>query len=437
MPKSLVISRHFPPLGSVGSSIRLVKIIKYLTQANWNFIVLTQDPARSVTHEEELSKFMEDEIPLGTQVIRIPAPFSDVVSQKNNENETDYHINKMKSLIKSLLDKVMPQSSLWWGVRVLMQGRKVIIQENVDIIYTPSPVFMNAFIGYLIALFFHKPLFLDLKDDWVGSAIYNNKKIIGKLVDRLFESVIIHNAEKVIIVTEHSYNTYKQRYPKLALINKFELIPNGCDLDEYSSLRGRAHEIDRTRFRIISAAWGYQKDYRDITPFFLGLSKFLKRFPEAWEKIEVVLLGNSLSTEYDELLDQTGIRKITKLVGSLHRELMIETLWTADLFLLVQPKNNVTAISGTIYEYWAIGHAPILIISEQGASSEIIDRYNLGKSFCFKDHQGIVDYLQAVYYAKMNGNPLIIKRDGIENFDRKILANRMGHLWQVSLSKVT
>lgn len=430
MPTSLIVSRHFPPLSSVGSSIRLVKLIKYLDEKDWRFFILTQDPGKTVVPEEQLSRFMEKEIPADTQVIRIPAPFVSIDVPRAEARTSSHSLGALTRLLGFLLDRILPESSLWWGFRVFQHGIKISKNNKIDLIYTVTPVFTNALIGTLLSRVRRIPLVLDMKDDWVGSTAFQQKPVLRKAVERWFESEIIKSASKVILVTERSYLLYKERYKKLASANRFELIPNGCDLFEYRSLWGKERPMSNKTFRILSAAWGYRKDYRDITPFFSALSLFLKRNPDTNLKIEVVLLGNSLSKDYGELLDQARLRNIVRETSALDRENMVEELSSADLFLLVQPVGNTTAISGTIYEYWAVGYAPILLISEQGASSDLVSRYHLGECFNFNQLKGIADYIEKVYNAKLDKSPMTISSQGVDAFDRKMLANKMASIWQ-------
>jgi glycosyltransferase involved in cell wall biosynthesis len=352
MPTALIVSRSFPPIGSTGASIRLVKFMKYIAALNWEFTVITQHPEHQVVPEDHLSATLEKEIPPDTKIIRVQAPSS-----------------------------LFPGISLWWGLRVFWQGWRESKRQKIDLIFVVTPPFSSALIGYLISNVTRKPLVLDIKDDWVGSPDFGKKPAWRKAIETQLENIFIQHAKAVNVVTEHSYHLYQDRYAKIGKSNKIHYIPNGCDLDEYSSLRNRETPDSTNHFVILSAAWGFQKNYRDITPFFLALEQFFHRYPQAKQHVEVILLGNSLSEEYDDFLLQTGIKPLIKVKGSVEREQLVEWLWKADLFLSVQPVGNTTAIPGTLYEYWATGKAPILLIASKGASSEFIDNYHLGNSY--------------------------------------------------------
>lgn len=439
MPTTLIVSRSFPPVGSVGASIRLVKLMKYIARQNWRFIVLTQHPDHTVAPEMKLSEHMLEEIPPDTQVIRIPAPFT------SNRNALSVPDRRQQSLslsavyrllasgVGKILARILPESSLWWGWRVFRQGVKQCRSQNIDLIYITTPPFTPALIGALLSKFTRKPLVLDIKDDWVGSSIFQHKSPWRKAIDARAERWLIGRASAVVLVTEHSYSIYKQRYSAIRNPGKFYLVPNGCDLEEYQAYRPTSVPDRMEQFVILSAAWGYRKDYRDFTPFLLGLSNFLHQSPQSLQQVRVVLLGSGLSPEYDDLIQKTGVRPILEVIDSVDRAHLIDQLARANLLFLIQPVNNTTAISGTLYEYWAAGNAPILLIAEQGASSKLVDVYKLGKCFHFQDIEGIAGYLAEVFQAYQSHHPITIPTNGIEKFDRRTLANQMAEIWQKCL----
>jgi glycosyltransferase involved in cell wall biosynthesis len=394
----------------------VVKLIKYISRCNWKFIVLTQHPEHTVVLEKKLSTHMLEEIPPGTVIVQVPAPIS---------------------LISKIFSHIMPESSLWWGWRVFWQGIKQCRTQSVDLIYITTPPFTPALIGVLLSKFTRKPLILDMKDDWVGSPIYQQKRAWRKLLDRLCESWLIRAAAQVILVTEHSYSMYRERYTNLCNPGKFHLVPNGSDLEEYLAYKPIKDSKQDGMFMILSAAWGYRKEYRDLTPFLLALNQFLRQYPQARQHLRIVLLGSGLSIEYSNLIQYINAQSIIEDIDSVDRTQLIAYLAQADLLFLVQPVNNTTAISGTLYEYWAMGKAPILLIAEEGASSKLVNENHLGKSFHFSDINGITSYLVEVFLAHQNQKPITINTNGIEKFDRRTLALQMAEIWHSCLPNST
>jgi glycosyltransferase involved in cell wall biosynthesis len=300
---------------------------------------------------------------------------------------------------------------------------------KIDLIFSVAPPFTNALAAMLLSLAGRKPLILDLKDDWVDSPNFKQKNIFRQKIERLLEKLIVYRAAAIITVTPQSYKLYKKRYANIQTRKKIHFIPNGCDLEEYNILESRDRQISSDRFLVLSAAWGFHKNYRDFTPVLLALDLFLDRHPDKRKNIDVILLGNSLSSEYNDLLAKFDLHTIVRSIGAVERVEMVEWLWKADLLLLVQPKGNTTAISGTLYEYWATGKAPILLISEDGASSALVEGNDIGTHFHFEQTEQIAAYLEKIFQAYESGHPLWISRQGIETFDRRLLAGQMNDIW--------
>jgi hypothetical protein len=164
------------------------------------------------------------------------------------------------------------------------------------------------------------------------------------------------------------------------------------------------------------------------------LALFLERHPEAKENLEVILLGKSLAPEYKSRIEGLDLQNIIREQEAVGRHDLVELMWMADLFLLIQPVHNTTSISGTMYEYWAVGKSPVLLISEKGANSSLLEHYHLGKHFHFSEIEPCADYLEALYLKYKRGYPEWISREGIENFDRKKLAEKMQEIWVNVLS---
>lgn len=420
MAKALIVSRYFPPLGTAGGSIRLVKFIKYLSNWGWEFVVFTQDLRRTVVPEQVLSSFLLDELPADIVVERVAAPFS--TNQSNGRGSAD------------VFRRIFGDSSLAWGLRVFWKGLVTLRKSRIDLVFGVTPPFTSALITMLLSWVGHKPFVLDLKDDWVGSPTFLRKSVFRQKPEMFLENLIVRSASAVITVTPQSYRLYTERYAYLGQPQKFHLIPNGCDVDEYDDLGHRERRIASRRFLILSAAWGFRKNYRDIRPFLLGLDVFFRRRADARDKVDVVLLGDSLSADYNELLIDLNLDKVIQRAGAVKRNKLIEWLWKADLFLLVQPVHNTTAISGTLYEYWATGKAPVLLISEEGASSALVEENQIGKHFHFDQVADIAEYIEKIFDAYESGQPIWIEGKGIQNFDRKALARRMEDIWQKALS---
>jgi glycosyltransferase involved in cell wall biosynthesis len=401
-------------MGSAGASIRLIKFMKYASLEGWRFIVFTEDISRPVIIQERASEFLLDEVPPDTEIIRVPNP----IFGENGGHPIARFIFK--------------DSSLPWGINVIWTCLKRIRKERIDLIFANAPPFTNPFIGTILRFWYRLPYIFDMKDDWVDTPTFEAKSKLRQMIEVILEGIIICSARFVVLVTQASLNMYKERYQKVTASGKFHFISNGCDLEEYQVLKDRERRITSKKFTMLSAVSGYRKGYRDLTPLLHGLRMFFDKFPDAKERFTFAFLGNEPSIEFKEMIEKMGMGDLVEYCEPVGRQELVERLWGADLLIVVNLFGLSTAVSGTLYEYWATGKAPILLISEDGAASKILRDNHLGMHALFGEIEEIAEYIEKIYLAYSSGSPMWINREGVEKYSRKYLTQKMLNLWKLS-----
>jgi hypothetical protein len=412
LPTVLVVSRYFPPLGSAGASIRLIKFMKYARLEGWRFIVFTEDLNKPVIVQEKASGFLLDEVPPDTEIIRVPNPLFG------------------KRGVHPIAKFIFKDSSLPWGMNVIWNCLKQIRKGNVNLIFANSPPFTNPFVGSILKLYYRLPFVLDIRDDWVGTPTFSAKDKFRQTIEKFFEEIIIRSAQFVVLVTEASFILYKERYKKIKTDYKFNLISNGCDLEEYRVIMNRKKNNNSKQFKMLGVGSGYRKEHRDLTPLLQGLGIFFEKHPDALKSFTIEFLGNEPSEEYKDIIEVMGIADLVKYFAPVGRKEFVERLWSADLLFDVLIRGIPTRVSGTLYEYWATGKAPILLISEEGAASKILKENQLGRHALFDEVDVIAEYIEEVYTAYSSGSPVWITREGVEKYSRKYLTEKMVGLWK-------
>jgi glycosyltransferase involved in cell wall biosynthesis len=408
MPKVLVIARQFPPLGSVGGSVRIVKLMKFLSREGWSFDVITQNPDHPAVRVRERSDVLLKDLPENIAVHLVSAPFS------LSDRIPDY------SLLKNL-------AAFGWAIRAIVFGLRLSASKQFDLVNAAMPQMVNGLVAVLIARISGTKMALDIKDDVVGGSMYIFKSPLHQAVDRMIEKFIFHNSQIVTFVTQNSLEVYQKRYLKQQ--NNFYFIPNGCDLEEFFMIASYVKKPVEP-FLIVTAASRYRSDYRDAAPFLRTYAEFLKSCPQAREDTMVIFLGESLSEEYFHLVDELELGSLVRNSPAVARLDYISWLMKANLLFLVQPYGNNNSTAGTLYEYWAAGSAPVLLISEKGSSRDLVEENHLGGGFSFDEIGQAAGYLKEVYEADRRSAPIQISRNGVEIFDRKSLALKMGKLWK-------
>jgi len=400
----LVLTRFFPPYGTAGGSIRLVKWMRYLASEGWHFVVLTQDPQKPINRSPDSCENLLAEIPPEAEVLRVPAPvtLADPVGLG------------WQGLMASFL----------WGIRAFWVALPKA--RAADVILAVALPFTTAWLGAFLSRLTGVPFVLDLKDDFVGNAIQQYKTPLRRFLERKAEAWVLQVCNALSVVTPESLEVYRRRYPHFA--EKMSCIPNGSDLEEIQKTEGSVPPVDNRIFLVLSAAGRYESGYRDPTSFLQALALFLDRYPQARSYVKVIFLGNALSQEYQLLLEQHHLTEVVQNNPAVSRRDLVGWLKRANLYFLAQPAGNTTAVAGTLYEYWAAGQAPVLLFAEPGSAQRLVDEKRLGKCFGFNQVQEAADFIDYVFESFLRGDRLFIPQEGLERYDRRKLAHEFGEL---------
>ena len=235
-------------------------------------------------------------------------------------------------------------------------------------------------------------------------------------------------ADKVILVTEWSHRAFLSRYPGEPK-DKFVFIPNGCDLDDFAHLHLQPQPSSSSPFTIVHA--GLLNDSQSWTRSPLALFQAIARIRELEPALAAdltVAFTGCLPEGYRRLVQEMGLSASVKELGYLPHAEYIRTLTAADLLLAINYDGFATLIPGKIYEYWAAGSAPILLLSPPGAAQNLVEKHQLGIAVTPNDVDGITQALLTVYRRREQGLPMRISRNGIERYDRQALAMELAQV---------
>jgi glycosyltransferase involved in cell wall biosynthesis len=295
------------------------------------------------------------------------------------------------------------------------------------VIFTTSPPHSAALTGTLLNILTKKPLILDYRDDWIDTPSFLSKPQIARMIERKLEKWVVKRADKVILVTEWSRDAFLNRYPSEPE-DKFVFVPNGCDLHEFKQLRGSAIKSPNSKFTIIHA--GLLNDAetwtRSPTSFFQAIYRILQR-PEMADNLSVLFTGR-LPESYRTELEKLGLTDVIKEIGHVPRDEFLELMASSDLLLAINYEGFATLIPGKIYEYWAVGGPPILLLSCKGAAQELVENKELGIALPHDDVSAIEEAILRLYQLRLEGKPMKANMLGIEKYDRKSIAMKLSQL---------
>jgi len=436
MKKVLMIARIFPPFSIVGHSIRVVKFIKYLPALGWLPIVLTIDDQKEYeTMHKVGSETLLKEIQHQVNIFRTTAGEP---SLKFIERE---RVFGQRNWLTRVIVKVLGGARRWafrniflpdryvaWLPFAMRRGRQIVRSEGIDVIFATCPPHSATLVGALLKRITGKPLILDFRDDWIDTPWYLSMPSIRRWIERKMESWAVKKADKVILVTEWSKKAFLKRYPTQPS-DKFILISNGCDLEDFAVLNSMTPAPRKSSFMIVHAGFLNVSQFWGRSPagLFQAVHQILQKQPELAEKMSLVFAGD-LPEDHRRSADEMGLSSVIKVLGHVPHDAFLRLIKSADLLLAMNYEGWSTLIPGKIYEYWAIGGPPILLLSCRGAASELIEKYEIGMAVDPYDIKGIELAIYKTFKKYESGDLQRISRVGIESFDRKNLAFKLANV---------
>ena len=409
-PHVLLLVYFFPPMESAGFSIRTVKLLKYLCPEGWRFTLITGHPQHPICDlVAHSSHYLMDEIPKDVEVIRVPAPVR-VTSR-------DTGIGRVWNRF------ITPVADWSWIKSSYRAFEKAVEQHPIDLILVTGPPFITSMLGKKAKDTLGVPLILEFRDDWIDTPFFFQQPGWYRFWKRRLERRLMAAADRVITVTESSLCHFQSRYPGYRA--KFHYIPNGWAPDDVPPPLDEGRQRDQF---IISAAGGYRREDRSPELFFQAVGRLVGRRPDIRRKIRIELFGNWLYRDFSENdLKRFGVADLVSESPSLSRVELMRRLQASELLLTITSTRQKRSIPGKLYEYWAIGHAPILMIDDPGnAPAEFMNKYGLGTVVAPWDSAGMEKAIEGYYDAWVAGMPVRIPLDGLDQFNRQSLALEMG-----------
>jgi glycosyltransferase involved in cell wall biosynthesis len=436
MKKVLMIVRAFPPFLPVGHSIRAIKFIKYLPSLGWQPVVLTvSDQMEYETMSKVGSETLLSEIPPGVNIYRTTAGEP---SLRFLEREREF---SQRNWLTAVFTKVfggmrrwvfrnllLPDRVIAWLPFAVLRGRQIVKSEGIDVIFATCPPYSASLVGSCLKRITGRPLVLDFRDDWIDTPWYYSKPAIVRMIERKLEGWAVKTADKVILVTELSKDAFLGRYPS-APSDKFVYISNGCDLEEFALLNSITTASRNTKFTIMHA--GSLNDSKNFSrkpiSLFQAIHDILQNQPDLKEKLTLAFTG-FLPEKLRELVIELDLSDVVKELGFLPRDEWVRCMKESDLLLVINYEGFSTLIPGKIYEYWAIGGPPILLLSCTGAAASLVERYHLGFAVDPSDLTKIQQIILSVYRQSETAAPLRVSTEGIHAYDRRVLTNKLAKI---------
>jgi glycosyltransferase involved in cell wall biosynthesis len=393
----LMIAYFFPPLAGSGVQ-RTVKFAKYLPQAGWQPIVVCGDEGRLFDYGRDESLLAE--IPAEVQVLRTrfvspygirgrlqrllavrptiagddpPAPGTarGALVAASRQRPAPAAL-RMLGRVLHPLESPPIDPAFYWALSVLPLCRRVIEEEQVDVIYTSSDPYSDHVAGWILKRLTGRPWVADFRDPWTQTWNYNHRGWRHRC-DLFAEQRVLRYADRVIGVTPAE----TQGLRDLAAERKaadFVTIENGFDEEDFWVGNGkRAVEPRTAGARTVLSHVGVVYDGTVIP-----LLKALQRLGPAGDRLHVRFVGGLAPLELRWLADHPVSAKI-EILGRVPHIEAVGHIRGSDAVLLVLGEGSrwEKHYPGKLFEYMRCGQ-PILMIGPEGEASRLVQASGTG-----------------------------------------------------------
>ncbi|HAJ34036.1 MAG TPA: hypothetical protein DCK79_11935 [Candidatus Atribacteria bacterium] len=419
LKKVLIIAYYFPPLGGGGIQ-RTLKFIKYLPNFGWQPIVLSPEKAGWISYDLTLLEEIHNIAKVyRTKCWGMPKDFN-LLSWYSNQTNT----KKLKVFFWRLFFFIFPDPMIGWIIPAIIQGKRIIEREGVDIIYTTSPPHSEHFIGYFLKKINKKPWVADFRDSFVSDPSLNNKLLkhkVKKFLYKIYEKIFIKNVDFIISATPPINDDFLSRYSQILSSNKTDTITNGFDEESFP----QNTDMDRKNDKFTITYTGTFQGRRTPKHFLKALQQLINEEPKVKDNIIVRFIG-TFSERHKKLLINLKPNNVVMIKEYVNYKKSLQYQLESDVLLLIIEEESI--YTGKIFEYIRVGKTILALVPPKGIAADLIRTNNLGIVVSSEDVEAIKNAILKLYKKYEEGRLKITPRqDLLKRFNRKELTRKLAN----------
>jgi glycosyltransferase involved in cell wall biosynthesis len=403
MPRLLIISYLFPPMGGIGVQ-RALSLAKYLPQCGFEVQVLKARNAAGPVHDPALLRHVPDAVAVRS-AFTPEVPFAlrrwawkwiARPKRAGAASATASSSPGKKSLIARLAQRMLcPEPEVLWVPFALRKARRIVLQHRIQCVLVTAPPFSAFLVGNALKREFPDiKLVSDFRDEWLTFYLNNNDFQSGEYTRRRaaeIELATIQCSDLVVAVTDSSLSEIRRRYPDQPDC-KFQRVANGFDPEAFRDFAPRGHEGQKVVVTHVGTV------YKNSSPrYYLDA---LDELPEAIRsRIETRFIGRVDDNE-KKFLDSR--KSPVRILGFMPQAEAQRYMEETDYLLLTLTDD--ISLPGKLYEYLATGK-PVLALSPIGGEVDrLLRETDSGWCVSPSDRAGIQALLLQAYALTMRGD---------------------------------
>jgi glycosyltransferase involved in cell wall biosynthesis len=356
--KVLLLTMYFPPAGGGGVG-RPLKLATHLPELGIETHVLAPDDPKWLYRDDELA------VPPQAKVhrVRYVGPRGRLPAEELRGLDGVDRVLRQAALFSRRL--LVPDEFVSWGLTAIPAARRIVHEEDIDVVVTTSPPASLNLIGAAVKQATGVSWVADLRD----SVAANPDRRVDSLAVRVKEraqvavaGLVARRADAVVTVSD----AISQEMRELGAA-RVETIPNGCDFDDFEGLE--YHPGDRFRITHTGTFFGH----RDPRPFLSALA--------STESDVVARFVGGLRSADSEFAAELDLGDRVEEIPHVPRRSALELQRDSEALLLLLPEaggRGRTVPSGKIFEYLAAERPILAAVPPDGVAAELVRQADAG-----------------------------------------------------------
>ena len=388
MRQFLYITPYFPPQTQVGA-LRPLKFARHLEQFGWQPVILCD-----LWPGDQMDIGLEAAVPETVPVLRDYSHRAAPTYQKlHSAKESEQRPGKTTHRIGDKLPKWMNNPELLplgehspdmpWAWRAAHRALKQF--PNIEAILVNADPFAASVVGAWLARETGLPLIQDFRDIWAPCNLRRPRRPGPWLwLEDKLERFCFEHAAHIIINTEISLRDYLKFYADLPP-ERFSVIRNHFDADLVS--HGKHAGFDRYTLLHL----GNFSRFRVADPLVRAVAEVVRRGTPK-DALQVVSTGN-YGAEALALAAELGVAELFRTEKSMPYHEIGAILNACDLTVMIAEPDADQRIASKFYDYLGCGR-PMLAISDNPESGDILRTYGAGEQFGHRDVGGMATFIE-------------------------------------------
>lgn len=387
MRQFLYITPYFPPQTQVGA-LRPLKFVRHLPSLGWQPIVLCD-----LWPTDAMDPSLERMVPPQVEVVRdysrragpTHARMAEIAAQgkrpkpkpKLHERLLPAWLNNPELLPLGEHSPDMPHA--------LGAARKILKQyPGIEAIVVNADPFAASLVGARLKKETGLPLIQDFRDIWAPCKLRRPRRPLPwRWLEDKLERVCFEAADHILINTELSLRDYLLHYPDLPR-ERFSVLRNHFD----AALVGQGQHPGFDRYTLLHL--GQFSRFRVADPLVRAVAEVVRR-GVAPGSLQVISTG-AFGEQALQLAEELGVRGLFRQEKAVPYHEIGAILHAADLLVMIAEPDADQRIASKFYDYLG-ARRPMLAISDNPESAQILATHGAGEQFGHRDVQGMADFL--------------------------------------------